>query len=142
MCAPVDATPINIRSTALSGVFAVVVWDLPPTASGDGIAILRYSVALDFQGAATDNAFTVNTTSTTRGLMLSSAAYSRYGPGRSVGITVTAFYSMPTGVQAAASEFVLVVPASEANGKITDYAAFLLLFVCFVVVFLTGMVRL
>ncbi len=141
MCAPVDATPINIRSTALSGVFAVVVWDLPPTASGDGIAILRYSVALDFQGAATDNAFTVNT-STTRGLMLSSTAYSRYGPGRSVGITVTALYSMPTGVQAAASEFVLVVPASEANGKITDYVAFLLLFVCFVVVFLTGMVRL
>ncbi len=138
MCVPADATPINIRSTALSGVFAVVVWDLPPTASGDGIAILRYSVALDFQG--TDNAFTVNT-STTRGLMLSSAAYSRYGPGRSVGITVTALYSMPTGVQAAASEFVLVVPASEANGKITNYAAFLLLFVCFVVV-LTGMVRL
>ncbi len=140
MCVPVDATPINVRSTALSGEFAVVVWDLPPTASGDGIAILSYSMALDFQGAATNNAFTVNTTSTTRGLMLSSAAYSRYGPGRSVGITVTAFYSMPTGVQAAASEFVLIVPAIGTNGKITDYAAFFLLFVCLFFFFLTGIV--
>ena len=134
MCVPADATPINVRSTALSGVFAVVVWDLPPTASGDDIAILRYSVALNFVGA-NGNTFTVNT-NTTRGLMLSSAAYSRYGPSSRVEITVTALYSLPTGVQADASEFVLVVPASGANGKITDYAAFWLLFFFFLFFFL------
>ncbi len=136
VCVPADATPINVRSTALSGVFAVVVWDLTPTASGDDIAILRYSVDLNFLGAANDNAFTVNTR-TTRGLMLSSAAYPSYGPSSRVEITVTALYSLPTGVQAAASEFVLVVPASKAIGKITDYAAFLLLFACLFFFFLT-----
>ena len=100
----------------MSTNFAVVVWDIPSTATGEGITISQYTVDLQFQGTAVRSS--ANATRDMRGLMLSRAVYPQYVAGRTVVVMVTAVYSAPAVTGATTQPFELIVPAEGAIGEL------------------------
>lgn len=98
-----NATPINVGTSALTESFAFVVWYLPSTAIGEGIKVGNYTVVATFVGTERN----VTESVTDLGFRVDNLE-----PGRRVDVTVTANYMMPLVLNAITNAFTIMTPAA------------------------------
>ena len=103
-----------MRTTGLTSSFAVVVWDLPTTAMGEGIVVSGYTISIDFTNTDTDPD-PRNTSAGARAIQL--LATEGLEGGATVNITVTTDYQTPSVSDATSPVFSFLVPIMDADGK-------------------------
>ena len=106
-CIVANARPTAVSTFAVTESFAVVVWELPPTARGSDIQA-------NFTATVTNGSSTVAML-TTNGTAIFLNSRDLIAPGRNVSVVVRATYQNPPGEVAVAPVFTFTVPQMDAG---------------------------
>ena len=112
-----DATPIRVRTSALTNTFAVVSWNLPSTAMGEGIVLSNYTATVELIGI--DTSYSAGVPS--QAFLLDESINTKFPggvtPGRPVIVTFTANYASPPVSDATSTSFRFKILRNVNDGK-------------------------
>ena len=114
-----NATPINVRTSALTDTFAVVTWDLPSTAMGKDIVLNNYMANFVIHGNG--GSYSPSVSKSIQAILLNNSI-DGVEPGRRITVTVTANYVNPPDDATSGPAFEFIIPmAGNGKGSIDIY---------------------